>query len=313
MTFPEPYRARSARRSDLDALVELHEASDLAHAGFVDQARDEILEDWASPFLDLERDSIVAEAPDGSLAAYGFVLAQDPSLQVRAVGFVHPDATGRGLGSALVDQLEARAGRRVPSGHACPIRIDVPDRDEAAAELLRGRGYRNVRSSWLMERPLPADDLERPDPEGLAFRTATFEDEPAIHAVLEESFQEHFGYEPMAFEDWRVWMRGAPGYDPALTVLAFAGERLVGVSVNFAADDGIGWVADLAVVPEHRRRGIASALLVRSFAALTESGHHDVRLGVDARNTTGASRLYEAVGMSVLRGFDVYEKQLTGA
>ena len=75
-------------------------------------------------------------------------------------------------------------------------------------------------------------------------------------------------------------MRGAPGYDPVLTVLAFAGERLVGVSVNFAADDGIGWVGDLAVVPEHRRRGIASALLVRSFAALTASGHHDVRLGV---------------------------------
>jgi ribosomal protein S18 acetylase RimI-like enzyme len=313
VTFPEPYRARSARLQDLDGLVELHEARDLADVGFVDQARDEILEDWASPFLDLERDTIVAEAPDGSLAAYGFVLAQDASVQVRAVGWVHPKHSRRGLGSALVAQLEDRTARRVAPGHTSPLRIDVPDGDEAASELLRGRGYRHVRSSWLMQRPLPADDLERPDPPGFEFRAATFDDEPAIHAVLERSFREHFGYEPTSFEDWRRWVRGSPGYDPALVVLAIAGQRPAGVSVNFAADDGIGWIGDLGVVPEHRRRGIASALLVRSFAALTASGHHEARLGVDAENASGATRLYEAAGMSVRRGFDVYEKQLTGA
>jgi ribosomal protein S18 acetylase RimI-like enzyme len=108
-------------------------------------------------------------------------------------------------------------------------------------------------------------------------------------------------------------VRGSPGYDPALVVLAIAGQRPAGVSVNFAADDGIGWIGDLGVVPEHRRRGIASALLVRSFAALTASGHHEARLGVDAENASGATRLYEAAGMRVRRGFDVYEKQLTGA
>jgi ribosomal protein S18 acetylase RimI-like enzyme len=313
VTFPEPYRARSARLQDLDGLVELHEARDLADVGFVDQARDEILEDWASPFLDLERDTIVAEAPDGSLAAYGFVLAQDASVQVRAVGWVHPKHSRRGLGSALVAQLEDRTARRVAPGHTSPLRIDVPDGDEAASELLRGRGYRHVRSSWLMQRPLPADDLERPDPPGFEFRAATFDDEPAIHAVLERSFREHFGYEPTSFEDWRRWVRGSPGYDPALVVLAIAGQRPAGVSVNFAADDGIGWIGDLGVVPEHRRRGIASALLVRSFAALTASGHHEARLGVDAENASGATRLYEAAGMRVRRGFDVYEKQLTGA
>jgi ribosomal protein S18 acetylase RimI-like enzyme len=313
VTFPEPYRARSARLQDLDKLVELHEARDLADVGFVDPARDEILEDWASPFVDLERDTLVAEAPDGSLAAYGFVLAQDASVQVRAVGWVHPKHSRRGLGSALVAQLEDRTARRVAPGHTSPLRIDVPDGDEAASELLRGRGYRHVRSSWLMQRPLPADDLERPDPPGFEFRAATFDDEPAIHAVLERSFREHFGYEPTSFEDWRRWVRGSPGYDPALVVLAIAGQRPAGVSVNFAADDGIGWIGDLGVVPEHRRRGIASALLVRSFAALTASGHHEARLGVDAENASGATRLYEAAGMSVRRGFDVYEKQLTGA
>jgi ribosomal protein S18 acetylase RimI-like enzyme len=165
----------------------------------------------------------------------------------------------------------------------------------------------------MMQRPLPAHDLERPEPGGISFRTATFDDERAIHALLEESFREHFGYEPTPFEDWQRWVRGSPGYDPGLAVLAFAGERPAGVSVSFAADDGIGWIGDLGVAPRYRRRGIASALLVRSFAALAATGHHEARLGVDAQNANGATRLYEAAGMTVRRRFDLYEKQLTGA
>jgi ribosomal protein S18 acetylase RimI-like enzyme len=35
-----------------------------------------------------------------------------------------------------------------------------------------------------------------------------------------------------------------------------------------------------------------------------------VRLGVDAANETGATALYERVGMHVARQFDVYEKRL---
>lgn len=65
MTFPAPYRARPARRDDLHALIELHEARDLADVGFVDQAREEILVDWAAPRFEFDRDTVVAEASDG--------------------------------------------------------------------------------------------------------------------------------------------------------------------------------------------------------------------------------------------------------
>ena len=56
MTFPAPYRARPARRDDLDPLVELFQARDMADVGFLDQSREEILEDWAYPSFDLGRD-----------------------------------------------------------------------------------------------------------------------------------------------------------------------------------------------------------------------------------------------------------------
>lgn len=313
MTFPEPYRARPARRDDLEALVRLSEARDLADVGSVGQSRDEILEDWAAPFVDLERDTVVVELDGGDLAAYGVVISLDPAVQVRAVGRVHPDHAGRGIGSALVDGFEHRASDRIGRGERSPLRIDVSDADAAVASLLRARGYRHVRSSWMMQRSLPADGLQRPDPDGISFRSATIDDEPAMHAVDQASFTEHFGFEPLPFEDWRGWVHDSPGYDPALSILAVADDEPVGVSLNFGSDDGVGWVGDLAVLPGFRRRGIASALLVRSFDGLAAAGHHEVRLGVDTENTTGATFLYERVGMGVLRGYHVYERWLDGA
>lgn len=313
MIVPEPYRARPARRDDLDDLVELFEARDLVDVGFVDQAREEILEDWASPTLDFARDTTVVEDPEGAVAAYGIVLVNDPDVQVFAMGKVHPSHVGRGLGAAIFAEQERRARELIGPGMSSPLRTSVPETDVAAHGLARSCGYAHVRSSWLMERALPAPDVAGPDPGGITFRLGSAGDEPTIHAVLESAFEQHFGYERMPYEQWARWVRASPGYDPALVVLACSGDRPVGVSVNLAAPDGAGWIGDLGVLEGFRRRGIASALLARSFETLSAAGHHQVRLGVDSENATGATRLYEGVGMTVRRRFDLYEKQLTGA
>jgi ribosomal protein S18 acetylase RimI-like enzyme len=131
--------------------------------------------------------------------------------------------------------------------------------------------------------------------------------------VLDEAFRENFGYEPISQEDWLEEFKGWPSYDPTLTVLAFEGDRPVGISINNAADDGIGWVADLGVLPGWRRRGIGKALLLRSFAELAARGQRAVRLGVDSENASGATHLYQGAGMTIRRRFDLYEKVLTGA
>jgi ribosomal protein S18 acetylase RimI-like enzyme len=310
---PEPYRARPARREDLDDLVELFEARDLVDVGFVDQAREEILEDWASPTLDFASDTTVVKSPQGAIAAYGVVLVNDPDVQVFAVGKVHPSHVGRGLGAAILAEQERRARRLIGTGVRAPLRTIRPETDVAAHGLARSCGYAHVRSSWLMERALPAPDVAGPDPDGITFRLGSARDEPSIHAVLESAFEQHFGYERTPYEQWARWVRASPGYDPALAVLALSGDRPVGVSVNLAALDGAGWIGDLGVLEGFRRRGIASALLARSFETLSAAGHHEVRLGVDSENATGATRLYEGVGMTVRRRFDLYEKQLTGA
>lgn len=313
MIFPAPYRARPARRDDLDALVELHQARDLADVGFVDQSRDEIVIDWAAPRFDFDRDTVVVVAPDGAIAAYGIVLALDPSVQVFGGGKVHPDLAGLGLGAALLDETERMALDRLPAGVTAPFRTASPATDHRAVELITGRGYHPVRSFWHMQRPLPVEGPHTPTPPGIALRPGTADDEQMAYRILDQAFSEHFGYERMTFEDWQHEHHGDPGYDPTLMVMAFVADEPAGVAVNFRADDGAGWVGELGVLEPFRRRGVARALLARSFAALAARGHDEVRLGVDTENTTGAAHLYESAGMTVRRRYDVFEKRLTGA
>jgi mycothiol synthase len=70
----------------------------------------------------------------------------------------------------------------------------------------------------------------------------------------------------------------------------------VGALIASVSDDR-GWVDVLGVLAPWRGRGIAGALLRRSFATFAGRGLRQVLLSVDAENPTGATRLYERVGM----------------
>ena len=74
---------------------------------------------------------------------------------------------------------------------------------------------------------------------------------------------------------------------------------------------GMGWVGTLGVVPEARGAGIGRALLLRSLAEFASRGERRVGLAVDAANETGATRLYESVGMRTTFGAITYVKDLS--
>ncbi|HEX7247378.1 MAG TPA: GNAT family N-acetyltransferase [Actinomycetota bacterium] len=241
------------------------------------------------------------------------MLALDPSRQIFGVGKVHPGHAEAGLGAALLDMTERMATSRLPVDVTAPFRTAAPATDVQAAELFAGRGYHPVRSFWNMQRPLPADEAAAPAPPEVTLRLGAAADEQLAYRILDDAFGDHFGYEPMTFEGWQHELHGDPGYDPTLMVMAFVAGEPAGVSVNFRADDGAGWVGELGVLSAFRRRGVARALLARSFAELEARGHHEVRLGVDTENASGATHLYESVGMTVRRRYDVYEKRVTGA
>jgi mycothiol synthase len=313
VTLPQGYRSRAAAREDVDALVELFQAADRADVGFADPARDEIYETWAQPWFDLETDSLVVEARDGTIAAYSETIAKDATVNVFAFAKVHPDHRGRGVGTFVAASIEARAAEMIPAGVMAPLRNGFPSTDERAIALFGSRGYVHVRSFWHMERPLADLEAPAPGPEGITIRPgAAGEDQRISWAILEEAFSEHFGYEPGTFEEWLTMWSGFPGYDPTWVLLAFEGDEPVGISIVLPSEEGVAWVAELGVLKPWRRHGVGMALLQRSFAFMASEGFALARLGVDTQNTSGATRLYERAGMTVRREYRVVELGIEG-
>lgn len=62
--------------------------------------------------------------------------------------------------------------------------------------------------------------------------------------------------------------------------------------------ENMGWVRNLAVLPEYQGRGIARALLDTAFATSFRKGRTLAGLGVNVANSS-AYGLYESVGMTV--------------
>jgi ribosomal protein S18 acetylase RimI-like enzyme len=82
-----------------------------------------------------------------------------------------------------------------------------------------------------------------------------------------------------------------------LFLVAEAGGAVVG-TVMGGYDGHRGWIYAVAVAPEHRRRGIGSALLRRIEALLKERGCLNVNLQVLASNP-GAVAFYETLGFCI--------------
>jgi mycothiol synthase len=182
--------------------------------------------------------------------------------------------------------------------------------DEAAAALLRSRGLRLVRHFWHMGIELSPDVDAGPVPSGIAIASLRPRDDlREVHAVLDEAFADHWGHVPEPFEHWAQDRAQGPDYDPALWRLAWEDDRLVGALTAVVRGERA-WVTELGVRREARGRGIGAALLRGAFEAIAARRIASVVLVVDAANTTGATVLYERVGMRVVKRFDVWERVL---
>lgn len=185
---------------------------------------------------------------------------------------------------------------------------------EAEATIAE-RGYGPIRASWTMEIEFGVEaPAESTVPDGIDIRPYRHpEDEHAVHEAHVEAFSDHWDYHPESFEHWREFTVNSRNFDPALWLIAWAGDEIAGYALNYpqrAGDPGYGSVGTLGVRRPWRRRGLGEALLRRSFAALHARGQRRIRLSVDAANPTGATRLYERAGMRVLRQSNTWEREL---
>jgi mycothiol synthase len=215
---------------------------------------------------------------------------------------VHPRAKGRGLGAQLVDRSEAWANGRAPRVHQVAL-----GGDEAAERLFLARGYHEARRFYEMAIHLDAAPAV---PGGVVVEPFREEEVRAFHAALDEAFQDHWEHHSHPFDEWWARHRKSVNFDPSLWFLIRDGDEIAAVARNEPDRNGGGYVGALGVRRPWRGRGYGRALLLHTFAEFYNRGTPRVTLGVDAQNPTGATKLYESVGMDVEQENVVFEKAL---
>jgi mycothiol synthase len=214
----------------------------------------------------------------------------------------------------LWDEAFEHAENRARALGAKRVRSFVVE-EHPVGDLITGRGYRTIRCSWTMEIEFGVEaPAESVIPDGIEIRRYRHpEDEQRVYEALQEAFRDHWDFRPATLENWREFNVKTRNFEPDLWLVAWDGDQVAGASLNYperGGDPGHGWVGTLGVRRDWRRRGLGEALLRRSFAALHARGLRTVRLGVDAENPTGATRLYERAGMRVLRRSNTWERSL---
>jgi mycothiol synthase len=292
---------RSPRETEAPAIRELIDQHARVAFGEVEFDEDEIRSWFSNPKVWIQ----VAERK-GRLVGYLDVgEAEDRRFNVDA-RTLQPD-----VADVLVAAAEERA--RTAAGAGAVLRGYVQGDEPVLQEVYERTGWRPIRHSFQMRIDL-TDGLPEPEwPVGLSPRNFELGEEQRVYEANMDAFADHWDFHRQPKEDWRRYTVDHHGFDPTLWWLVEDGDEIAGFALNswhFSGDRRFGWVGSLGVRPPWRRRGLGMALLRHSFLDFRRRGATRVGLGVDAENPTGALRLYERVGMHVVRRTDIYEKTL---
>lgn len=298
---------RAPHPDEARAVTGLVITCDIHELGAPDFELDDLLTDWNMPGFDLSRDAVVVLDGEALVGYAAFV--RNDYVDV----YVHPEHGSRGIGLALLDWSERRAIERARPGEEVRLAQVVTSTHAAARRLLEERGYEPVRTYWRMS--IPLEDVPRPPawPEGVSVRTFDQErDTRAVFTLVQEAFSDNERHTPESFEEWQAFMIDREVFEPGLWFIAESNGEIVGCVLCPDYQDE-GWIRQLAVARDWRRRGLGTALLHQAMVEFRRRGRRELGLVVDSWNRTGAKELYERAGMRVAREHTRYEKTLRAA
>ena len=287
--------SRPLEHPDLGAAVALLHADDRRWFGEAVLAPEDVRAEWDRPGFDLATSSEGWFEDEGTAGEEALVAFATLTNRGDLLVAVDEAWAGAGLEEALLQRWEDEARRRgLPTLHR-----DLPADDVEGLARLAARGWQVEEAGWILRldasTPLEPASL----PGGYAVRAVTEDDLPEVHRVVMEAFAQYGPSRP--YEDWRSGMVDRPDVAVGHWRLAtYAGLAVGACLVQDPPGAGAGeaWVPQVAVVPGHRRHGLARELLVRVALAARERGV--ARLGLFTYEATGALGLYERVGMRVV-------------
>jgi mycothiol synthase len=270
-----------------------------------------------APGVDAPTD-VITLRHEGSGDLAGFGVYYNPASRVESVtmGWVDPDCRNRALGSTIVAWGLDRARSQVrlaPPGARVTNRCQASDADVPAARLFADFGYTPDRREVEMRLDFTGPvEMEEP-PDGVTVRTMSgAEDIPIVAAITTEAFKDHYGWVESSRDEtidrWRNY-RAMDEWDDDLVFIAESPDGPAGALVgtrSFGSNLDVGYIGSLGVLRPWRGKGLGRSLLTTAFGRYQQRGKRAVVLDVDADNLTGATRLYESVGMKPVRAETSY-------
>jgi len=182
-------------------------------------------------------------------------------------------------------------------------------------ELLEKLEYRAARVFERMSLDLAAPYVPEPVVPSYELRPLAGVDEvDAWNALFNVAFRDHYDFHRITREQ-RLWEMAKPSHVPELDLVAVAPDGSLAafcwIMRRKPDDREVEWYVDLVgTLPEHRRRGLAGALISKGLAGAQERGGRRVLLEVDATSETGANRPYERLGFKVETASIDFRKRL---
>lgn len=319
--LPEDLTVTRGPVEDYDELAVFVRSVNVAQSGSPGISREQLESMLTMPDVDQEEDIRLVRDADGSLVAAGWVQNRAPHIETFARGMVTPRRTGEGIGSHILEWELDVARRRVelaPDGARVAVKAGIDPGHEPSVALVTDHGFSLER--YFLEMKIDFDEAPltpAPLPDG--FRLLGFDpdgDLDRLFDVIDEAFRDHYGYVERPREEELTRFRrfmDTPRFDPSLVWMVAEGDEVVGSCVCIGEHEGetdVGYVGNIAVRRPWRGRGLAKAMMTVAFAEFARRGKSAAALHVDAENATGATRLYESVGMREISRDAVYQREL---
>lgn len=274
--------------------------------------------DNCDPYQDL----VFAEINGEPVAYIRVEHRQEDFTKIRlysSVCYIKPEWWRKGIGRAMLHWGENRL-RQIAGNHPFDgsrfLESQVSDKQIGKMILLTAEGYTPARYGYTMVRPDLENIPDLPLPEGIEVRPATTEDYRPVWEELQVAFQDHWGYHRESEESYQHWLESSE-FQPSLWQVAWDKDQVVGTVLGYidhteneTFQRKRGYTEEITVRREYRKQGIARALIVCCLRALKAAGMTEAALGVDADNTSGATRLYTAMGYQVVSKATTLRKPL---
>ncbi|WP_395728373.1 GNAT family N-acetyltransferase [Nakamurella sp.] len=322
IALPRGFTARPLVMDDAPAVTELLAAWERADPTDHGYSEADIREEFTAPVAALDAGGVAVLLGD-RLVGYGllYVIARRPSWLAYAGGGVHPDVHRHGVGGWLLErqaeQLRRMRDEQAPDRPA-ELRVGVAESRTGAIAALLAAGFRPRRYFFRMRADV-REQASAPvvDPPGIRIRRFREADDETVRLASNAAFADHWGSVPREPAAWRSEYLESAGFRPGTSFVAEDPSGILGfvLAAEYDADTAMrgyrtGYVARVGTLRAARGRGVGSALVARSMAAMRESGCAEAELDVDADSPTGAGRLYERLGFSVFAREQLYSRAL---